>query len=118
MCLETPRLSLKVHSLKGVFVMGSSCGCGVTLVLVFCLWGVLISLSSAARLSASRQKLEVAKHLNRLNKPPVKTIQVCLSRSLSFSLFTFDFMFVCVFWGVLHPPHFGVSSCFNLFDTQ
>ncbi|RZB96584.1 hypothetical protein D0Y65_020367 [Glycine soja] len=55
--------------------MGSSCGCGVTLVLVFCLWGVLISLSSAARLSASRQKLEVAKHLNRLNKPPVKTIQ-------------------------------------------
>lgn len=101
-----------MHSLKGVFVMGSSCGCGVTLVLVFCLWGVLISLSSAARLSASRQKLEVAKHLNRLNKPPVKTIQVSLSLSLVLTLC------LCVFWGVLHPPHFGVSSCFNLFGTQ
>lgn len=62
--------------LKGVVVMGSSSGCGVTLLLVLCLWGLLISLSSASRLGASRQKLEVNKHLNRLNKPPVKTIQV------------------------------------------
>ncbi|KAJ1405413.1 hypothetical protein SESBI_25963 [Sesbania bispinosa] len=54
--------------------MGSS-GFGATLLLVFCLWGLLISLSSAARLSASRQKLEVTKHLNRLNKPPIKSIQ-------------------------------------------
>ncbi|KAG2675268.1 hypothetical protein I3843_13G154800 [Carya illinoinensis] len=41
---------------------------------VFCLWG-LISLSYAARLSVSRQKLEVQKHLNRLNKPAVKSIE-------------------------------------------
>ncbi|XP_027919114.1 uncharacterized protein LOC114177786 isoform X2 [Vigna unguiculata] len=50
--------------------MGSSGGCGVTILLLFCLWGVFFSLSSAARLSVSRQKLEVAKHLNRLNKSP------------------------------------------------
>ncbi|XP_061363476.1 protein neprosin-like isoform X2 [Gastrolobium bilobum] len=53
--------------------MGS--GSAVTLLLLFCLWGLFISLSSGARLSASRQKLEVNKHLNRLNKPAVKTIQ-------------------------------------------
>lgn len=85
--------------------MGSSCGCGVTLVLVFCLWGVLISLSSAARLSASRQKLEVTKHLNRLNKPPVKTIQVSLSLS------SFNFMFVCVLGCSSSTPFW----CFFLF---
>lgn len=56
-----------------VVVMG--CGCGVSVVLVFCLWGVLISPSSSIRLGGSRQKFEVNKHLNRLNKPPVKTIQ-------------------------------------------
>ncbi|KAK7247273.1 hypothetical protein RIF29_42153 [Crotalaria pallida] len=57
-----------------------SCGCGGTavmvVVLVLCMF--FISLSSAARLGGgggSRQKLEVNKHLNRLNKPPVKTIQ-------------------------------------------
>ncbi|KAG6783494.1 hypothetical protein D5086_025279 [Populus alba] len=44
------------------------------LVLLFCLLG-LISLSCAARLSVSRQKLEVQKHLNRLNKPAVKSIE-------------------------------------------
>ena len=70
--------------LKGCVVMGSSGGCGVTILLLFCLWGVFFSLSSAARLSVSRQKLEVAKHLNRLNKSPVKTIQVSLSLSLSY----------------------------------
>ena len=49
------------------------------LVVVLCSWGLLISLSSATRLGASRQKLEVKRHLNRLNKPAVKTIQVFLS---------------------------------------
>ncbi|KAG6790912.1 protein neprosin [Populus alba] len=43
-------------------------------VLVFCLCS-LVSLSSAARLSVSRQKLEVQKHLDRLNKPAVKSIE-------------------------------------------
>ncbi|GER50689.1 hypothetical protein STAS_28010 [Striga asiatica] len=42
------------------------------LVFVWC----LVSLSCAGRLSSSRQKLEVQKHLKRLNKPPVKTIKV------------------------------------------
>ncbi|XP_031110917.1 uncharacterized protein LOC116015059 [Ipomoea triloba] len=41
--------------------------------LYFC--GCLVSLSCAARLSASMQKLEVQKHLKRLNKTPVKTIE-------------------------------------------
>ncbi|XP_024928618.1 protein neprosin isoform X2 [Ziziphus jujuba] len=44
------------------------------LILALCLWG-FNSVSSAARLSASRQKLEVQKHLNRLNKPAVKSIK-------------------------------------------
>lgn len=39
----------------------------------------LISLSCAGRLPASRQKLEVRKHLKRLNKPALKTIKVFLS---------------------------------------
>lgn len=39
----------------------------------------LISLSCAGRLPASRQKLEVQKHLKRLNKPALKTIKVFLS---------------------------------------
>ena len=57
--------------------MGSSSGFGATVfLLVLCLWGLLTSPSYAARLSASRQKLEVTKHLNRLNKPAVKSIQV------------------------------------------
>ncbi|XP_058200506.1 protein neprosin-like [Rhododendron vialii] len=41
---------------------------------VFFFWG-LISLSCAGRLPASRQKLEVQKHLKRLNKPALKTIK-------------------------------------------
>lgn len=42
-----------------------------------CLWLLgTVSLSCAARYGASNQKLEVKKHLNRLNKPAVKTIQV------------------------------------------
>ncbi|GAU18740.1 hypothetical protein TSUD_80280 [Trifolium subterraneum] len=51
-------------------------GCGVSVLLVFCLWGVLISVSDSTRLGSSRQKLEVNKHLNRLNKAPIKTIQM------------------------------------------
>lgn len=42
----------------------------------------LISLSCAARLPLSKQKLEVQKHLKRLNKPAVKTIKVPLHLSL------------------------------------
>ena len=40
-----------------------------------CLWG-FFSLSYAARSGVSKQKFEVKKHLNRLNKPAVKSIQV------------------------------------------
>lgn len=57
------------------------------LVLVFCLCS-LVSLSCAARLSVSRQKLEVQKHLNRLNKPAVKSIEVPFPLSLKFCLVT------------------------------
>lgn len=39
------------------------------------LWGFL-SLSYAARSSVSKQKFEMKKHLNKLNKPAVKSIQV------------------------------------------
>ena len=74
--------------------MGSrGCGGGAhfsrsrVLVLVFCFLG-LISLSCAARLSVSRQKLEVQKHLNRLNKPAVKSIEVPSPLSLKFCLVT------------------------------
>ncbi|KAL3649338.1 hypothetical protein CASFOL_005741 [Castilleja foliolosa] len=35
----------------------------------------LFSLSCAGRLSVARQKLEVQKHLKRLNKPPIETIE-------------------------------------------
>ena len=47
----------------------------------------LVSLSCAARLPLSRQKLEVRKHLKRLNKPAVKTIEVC---ALSVYLVLYD----------------------------
>lgn len=57
------------------------------LVVAFCLLG-LISLSCAARLSVSRQRLEVQKHLNRLNKPAVKSIKV-----LNHLFFCFVFSF-------------------------
>ncbi|KAL8529030.1 hypothetical protein ACS0TY_006482 [Phlomoides rotata] len=46
---------------------------GKMLFFLVCLWG--LSLSCAGRLSPSRQKLEVQKHLKRLNKPPIKTIK-------------------------------------------
>lgn len=50
-----------------------------------CLWLLgMMSLSCASRYGASRQKLEVKKHLNRLNKPAVKTIQVQKKSSLYF----------------------------------
>lgn len=52
---------------------------GKGVVLNFFLMLSLISLSCAARLSVSRQKLQVRNHLNRLNKPAVKTIQVNFS---------------------------------------
>uniref|UniRef100_A0A2P2KGH7 Uncharacterized protein MANES_03G087500 n=1 Tax=Rhizophora mucronata TaxID=61149 RepID=A0A2P2KGH7_RHIMU len=54
--------------------MGVGGGTSV-LALIFCLWGLFSTPCAAARLSVSRQKLEVQKHLNRLNKPAVKTIQ-------------------------------------------
>nr|XP_016498256.1 PREDICTED: uncharacterized protein LOC107817004 [Nicotiana tabacum] len=62
-------------------VQFSSCGqrrrgaFTVVLMLVY-LWGSLISLSCAARLSSvSRQKLQVERHLKRLNKPAIKSIE-------------------------------------------
>lgn len=66
---------------------------------VLCFWGV-ISLSSAARLSAaSRQKLEVQKHLKRLNKPAVTSIEVPLSHlsrdALPLLFFFYLFSFRC-----------------------
>lgn len=46
--------------------------------LVLCFLG-LLALSCAGRIDGgSRQKLKVEKHLRRLNKPPVKTIEVSL----------------------------------------
>lgn len=65
-------------------------GSGGVLMVVW-LWCFLISVASAARLSTeSRQNLQVENHLNRLNKPPVKSIKVCfLSHSfLVLSLFS------------------------------
>lgn len=59
----------------------------------------LISLSCAGRLPASRQKLEVQKHLKRLNKPALKTIKVSLSHHFEFQwLF---FLFLLFFYSVL-----------------
>lgn len=49
------------------------------------LWG-FFSLSCAARSGVSKQKFEVKKHLNRLNKPAVKSIQVPL-KNLTFLFF-------------------------------
>nr|GMD18010.1 uncharacterized protein LOC109160061 [Ipomoea batatas] len=47
---------------------------GVALFLL-CFYGGLISLSCAARLTAARKHSELKKHLKRLNKAPVKTIE-------------------------------------------
>ncbi|XP_010536833.1 PREDICTED: uncharacterized protein LOC104811722 [Tarenaya hassleriana] len=44
------------------------------LLALFCLWG-LLSPTCAARFGVSRQSFEVKKHLKRLNKPAVKSIQ-------------------------------------------
>ena len=62
--------------------IGRGTAAGRAPVLVFSLW-CLICLSLAARLSPSMQQLEVQKHLRRLNKPPLKTIEVS---SLSYFL--------------------------------
>lgn len=51
---------------------------GVVLFLVYFLGSGLFSACYAARLSASKQTLQVHKHLKRLNKPPIKSIQVIL----------------------------------------
>jgi hypothetical protein len=64
----------------------------------FCFWG-LMSLTCAGRLSVSRQNFEVHKHLNRLNKPAVKSIQVFESFFLLTSIFDFlpfVYLFVCL----------------------
>lgn len=67
------------------------------LALALCVWS-LISLSCAARLTdSSRQKLDVQKHLNRLNKPAVKSIKVSffsLSLLLYIILSSFNFLAV------------------------
>ena len=70
--------------------------------------GFMVSLSLGARMSPSRQKLEVQKHLNRLNKPAVKTIQVHHSLSLSLSLY-FSLHALLLF-GFPFPFSFLVSS--------
>lgn len=55
----------------------SRCRTVEALVVVFSVLG-MVSLCCGTRLeSGSRQKLEVQKHLRRLNKPAVKTIEVC-----------------------------------------
>lgn len=59
----------------------------------FCFWG-LLSLTCAGRLSVSRQNFEVHKHLNRLNKPAIKSIQVLNPLFLNLH---FQFLFVCLF---------------------
>lgn len=79
-------LTLKLWTLhqkkKCVFcVCGSSAQAKMAnrggLLMVVWLWCSVISIACAARLgSESRQKLEVQKHLNRLNKSPVKSIKV------------------------------------------
>ncbi|MED6130993.1 hypothetical protein PIB30_005947 [Stylosanthes scabra] len=53
----------------------SSSSSSVVLLSLLLLLGLFSSHTCAARLGGSRQKLEVNRHLNRLNKPPVKSIQ-------------------------------------------
>ncbi|CAH8384110.1 unnamed protein product [Eruca vesicaria subsp. sativa] len=43
---------------------------------LFCFWGLLSLTCAAGRLSVSSQNFEVHKHLKRLNKPAVKSIQL------------------------------------------
>lgn len=79
---------------------GVSLGVRVGLLLISYLCGSpggFISLSCAARLSGvSRQKLEVEKHLKRLNKPPVKTIQVPSYSLLPFLCFPFFLVIIII----------------------
>lgn len=58
---------------------------------VLCLWGLMFSVSCGAlRLEAgSKQKLEVQKHLKRLNKTPVKSIQVVFPSHFLFAYLVF-----------------------------
>lgn len=64
-----------------------------------CICG-LISLSCAGRLSGSRQKLQVDKHLKRLNKPPIKTIEVTVNSNFHLDLqFSFALLFSLIFAG-------------------
>lgn len=114
-------LTLKLWTLhqkkKCVFcVCGSSAQAKMAnrggLLMVVWLWCSVISIACAARLgSQSRQKLEVQKHLNRLNKSPVKSIKVwfffspfmCILYSLFYFLSPkvsiFSFFFVCLVGG-------------------
>lgn len=59
---------------------GGGSGNNRALAAVLCLWVLMFTLScGASRLEAgSKQTLEVRKHLKRLNKTPVKSIQVVL----------------------------------------
>lgn len=79
------------------------------LTMVVCLLGVL-SLTCAARLSVERQKLEVQKHLNRLNKPAVKSIEVYISQKLVWLLRKFGGLGEFLFFVVKRLKIFGSSS--------
>lgn len=56
---------------------------GVALFLL-CFYGGLISLSCAARLTETRKHAELKKHLKRVNKAPVKSIEVNIGISFTF----------------------------------
>lgn len=74
------------------------------------MWGML-SLSYAARYGASRQKFEVKKHLNRLNKPAVKSIQV-QNLCLFFTTLCASLLSLMAKWWNLMIPAF--LSCFMM----
>lgn len=105
--------------LRAILEMGSArfsrCRTMEALVAISCVLG-MISLSCATRMeSGSRQKLEVQKHLRRLNKPAVKTIEVCLfSVSLCF-LFKWGFDSGCSYsvWFLESVRKWVVSFIFS-----
>ena len=88
----------------------------VVVLMVF-LWG-LSSLGwvSGARLaSSSKQKLQVQKHLNRLNKSPVKTIQVNFI-SLSLCLPLLAAMLVVLWVECTRFANHSAISCYFVLD--
>lgn len=79
---------------------------------VLCLWGLTVSLScGASRLEAGpKQKLKVQKHLKRLNKAPVKSIQV---------VFPLPFQYLAAEKKTVEEMHFFtvlVGACFRVWS--